>query len=452
MRILLLNPPARRADTPEGLYHIREELAAGYHDEKILPAQMFLVASYIKKRGQEVDLLDAEDSNVKFGQYDVVVIWASALYSLYGDLDLFRKAKETGAKTVLILNDAYDDFEAEVMQKNPFIDAAVRLWEREFTLDRLLTCWQKGKDPDFPGVIYRKATEILDMGELPPFPNLEHLEPYAQLLEDFKLKDYKSLSIIPGRGCPNRCTFCKYRSTPVRKRKVKDVISELKAASTSLNKALIVDPAFTNDVVWIKKFAHEIEKEDLNISWRTDVRAEHCSLDTLQIMKKAGCEKGLIAIETMDPRIAQHIEVGVEPEDLDKAVRNLRLSHIVPMVCFYLGLAWDSNETLSRIESFLRNRPIPWFQLRYARPWKGTPYYTKCRELGLLSRQLHIDDYVNSVNPLIDTLHLSKNELIDWKKRITRTAVKNPYLAKWALREKRVTKEAAKALLKAFLT
>ena len=54
----------------------------------------------------------------------------------------------------MILNDAHEGLEMEAMERYSFIDASVRLWEREIVLEKIISSWEENKHPDFPGVIY----------------------------------------------------------------------------------------------------------------------------------------------------------------------------------------------------------------------------------------------------------------------------------------------------------
>lgn len=440
MKTLLVNPP-QRCSVPGG-YVIREECAAGTYHLRYLPAQIFLAANYLRERGKDVDAIDADASRVSLNGYDVVVVWVAVLGNFYGDIEFLWRAKKKGKKTVMILNDAYEGFEMEAMQRFGFIDAAVRLWEREVVLDKLLSRWERGKHPNFAGVIYRRNGDIIDTGVMQALPNLKHLGSYSRLLETLPLEKYESAAIVPGRGCLQRHRFCLFRRSGPRNRKVQDVISEFEAISTSIDRVLIVHPAMISDEKWTERFTDQLVARRLKVSWRADARATELSVHLLRRLRKAGCDTIMMGVETLDAQVAKSIKAGLNPKMLKKAIVNLRKTRITPMPVFYLGFIWDSSKTLSKIQEFLRENPIPHFQLRYARPWKGTPYYEDCKRLGVLKRDLGIDDYVNSGldSPLLDTLYLTKEEITRWSNKIMRSTVSNPRFVLQVLSEKRQIK------------
>jgi radical SAM superfamily enzyme YgiQ (UPF0313 family) len=425
MKTLLVNL-SQYSGAP-GKYVIREECAAGVHNHTYLPAQIFLAANYLRERGRDVDAIDAQTSRISLNGYDVVVVWVVVLGNFYKDIEFLKKAKMEGKKTVMILNDAYEGFEMEAMRRFGFIDATVRLWEREIVLDRLLSSWEIGENPNFVGVMYRKNDSIVDKGEMQPLPSLEHLHCYSKLIESLPLERYKSAVVVPGRGCPIGCTFCLYRNTRIRNRRIKDVVSEFETISTSIQRVLILDPALPAHPQWTRKFCHELAEKNLGVSWRTDARTQECNLRLLSVLKRSGCDTIMIGIETLDEEIAGRIKAGTNHKELKKAVKNLRRTSIIPKPVFYLGFLWDSNETLLKIKNFLKEVPIPHFELRYARPWRGTPYYDECKRTGNIEMDLGLDDYIHSGlrSPLIDTLFLTKEEVTQWGQSIRKSAMLN---------------------------
>ena len=166
---------------------------------------------------------------------------------------------------------------------------------------------------------------------------------------------------------------------------------------------------------------------------------EQIGAEILKKLKRAGCHDIMFNTPTLDAEIGEKIKASTTPEELKTALENIRKAGMVPMPAFEIGLPWDSDETLSKIVAFLREVPLPSTIVRQLRPWKGTPLYEECKELGLLKRELGIDDYVNSSYPILDTLYLSREEIQTWKNKILRAAVLNPkYIIRFFLEGKRI--------------
>jgi hypothetical protein len=436
MKTLLLNPPKYW----RGAYICREEYGMGTVVTDFLPSQIYLATAYLRERGKDVDALDVRTGSVSFDDYDVVVVWVCILHSFYEDIKWLKRAREEGKKTIMILNDAHEGLEMEAMQRYEFIEASVRLWEREIVLDKLLSKWEGNEYPDFQGVIYRKDGRLIDTGRMPFLPNLEHLGCCSKVLEEMPLKKYKAAAIIPSRGCPMPHPLCLYARSELRRRKVQDVVSEVETISKSIKKVLIMDPAMMDNPEWLGEFCDQLIARGIKVSWRTDARLTHClNHETLRTLSRAGCHEIMFYTPTLDAQIGEKLRQSTTPEELKAAVENIRKAGMVPMPVFEIGLPWDSNETLSKIMALLREVPLPSAIIRQLRPWKGTSLYDECRELGLLRRELGIDDYVNSSYPILDTLYLSREEIERWKNKILRAAVVNPkYIWRFLLEGRRV--------------
>jgi hypothetical protein len=443
MKTLLINPP----QSWRGLYISREEYGTGLVDKRFLPSNVFLAASYLRQQGNDVDFVDTDTPNLALDGYDVVVVWVSVINSFYDDMVFLKRAKEEGKKTIMILNDAYEGLEMEAMQSFSFIDAAVRLWEREVVLDTLLSKWKQNKNPDCAGVIYRMNGSIVDTGVMPHLPSLDHLPSYANLLKEISKSKYKAAAITTGRGCPMGHTYCLYRRTGLRKRRIEHVAEEMDAVS-DIGKVFIIDTAMPSAVGWTDRFCDQLIRGGRKVSWRADVRLEDCSPERLKKFKKAGCDAVMIGVETLDEELKRKLNGGTTAHRLKVGIREIRNAGIAPILVFHIGFPWDSDETLSKIRIFLKETGVASFILKQVRPWIGTPLYQHCKELGLLDKDLTIDDYVHSDYPLIDTLYLSKKEIDDWKYAIRRDAILNWRYMRNAVLEKRpVTLRQLKLLL-----
>ncbi|RJX16102.1 radical SAM protein [Candidatus Bathyarchaeota archaeon] len=435
MKVLLVNPPK----SLDGREISREECGIGAVPKGFLPSQPLLSTNYLRNNGIDADFVDAETSNVSFEGYDVVVVWVSVLKTFYKDIKLLEKAKKEGKKTVMVLNEPYFGFEVETLTKFSFIDASIKLWEREIVLHRLICKWEKNEHPDFPGVVYRKNGKIVDNGFFPPQPTLEHLSSCSKLLESLPLEKYTCVGITTGRGCPLGCTFCLYRRIKTRKRKIQDVISEFEVISPSIKRVLILDPALLFSRKWTENFCDQLKTKRIRVFWRADIRPEQCTMERLNKIYDAGCDCVLMAIEALIPEIRRKIMAGTTPENLKQAIKNLKKIGINPIPIFDVGYLWDTEKTYLKILDVLKEISVPYFELNFVKPWKGTPYYEECLKLGVLKRELTIDDYVYSYGPMIDGLYLKKEDMEAWKKRIIRSISLNPrYILNFLRKEKKL--------------
>jgi hypothetical protein len=422
MKTLLLNPPSAF----EGKFVSREQGGIGVVDERFLPSEIFLTAAYLQEAGHDVDTLDLDSGDLDFSPYQVAVVWVSVLHTFYQDIEWLRRSKESGCRTVMILNDAYRSFEADTLQRHPFIDAAVRLWERQLSLDALLTSWGRNERPDYPGLIFQDNGALVDTGEHARRGDMSHLVKCAPLLRQQPLGRYEAVGITPGRGCTARHRFCRYASTAQGKRPLEDVLAEMEAVANRIKWIFFLDPDLPSGGLWTEALCSELIKRKLPIRWRADVRPEHTDPQLLRLFHDSGCEEVMMAVQTLDLEVARKLGAGYAPERLRRAIHAVRSAGIKPLLFFYIGWPWDSPRSLEKIEQFLREEPVASFYLKQVRPWPGTPLYEDFKSLGLLERELTTEDFVNSGSPLCPTLHLTVEELAGWKKRIGRAGILQP--------------------------
>jgi hypothetical protein len=435
MRTLLLNPPSAF----EGKHVSREQGGIGLVTERFLPSEIFLTAAYLQGKGHNVDTIDLDSVTPDLSRYQVAVVWVGILHTFHRDLEWLRRAKASGCRTVMVLNDAYDGFEAATLQRYPFIDAAVRLWERQLSLDALLTSWGRGERPDYPGLIFRENGGFIDTGVHRRCGDVSHLVSCAPLLRQQPLDRYEAVGITPGRGCTARHAFCRYANTAQGKRPLESVLAEIEAVAERCEWILFLDPDLPSGGLWTEELCHALREMSPPIRWRADARPEHAKPRLLELFKESGCEEVMMAVPTLDLEVAKRLHAGHTRTRLRRAIQAVRSAGIKPLLFFYVGWPWDSPQSLSKIEQFLREEPVASFYLKQVRPWPGTRVYEDFRSHGLLKRDLTPEDFVRSGSPLCPTLHLTESELTAWKRRIGRAGILQPgYLWRF-LRERRVT-------------
>jgi radical SAM superfamily enzyme YgiQ (UPF0313 family) len=415
----LLNPPSAF----KGKFVSREQCGIGLVEEHFLPSEIFLTATYLQEAGHDVDAMDLDSGELDFSPYQVVVVWVSVLHTFHQDISWLQRAKESDCHTVIILNEPYGEFEEDTLQQYPFIDAAVRLWERELSLEALLKRWEKDERPDCPGLIFRENGDLVDTGLHSPCGDLSHLPNCVKLLRQQPLHKYEAVGITPGRGCTAGCNFCLYADTVQRKRLLEDVLAELEAVAGNVKKIFLLDPDLPSTKRWAEAFCRELIKRKLPMRWRADLRPKDANPQLLKLFRDSGCEQVMVAVETLDPQIREKVGAGQTPEQLRAVIHAIRDAGIKPIVFFYIGLPWDSSQSLEIIEQFLLAEPIASFYLKQVRPWPGTHIHETFRLLGLLNKKLAPEDFVDSDSPLCPTLHLNKEEIENWKNRIERTGI-----------------------------
>jgi len=410
--------------------YVCDESSAGEPPHLRLPCTIFLAAAYCRKQGLDVDVLNVpDDTSYSYAGYDVVVSWVALLEGFYDGIEYLNSARKSGKIAIMILNDPFEGLEMEAMEKYPFIDYTVRLYERELVLGELLTSLEKGlRKPSFTGLIWRNDSGIIDNGTRPPHSSLEHLPSTAEFLREIDLSRYEHVFLEAGRGCPNSCTFCFYRQTKPRKRKIEDLVSELSIVAGKVSHIWLHDLNMMADIKWTEHLCDAIIESGIKARWGTDARMDLCIRNPglLKRMHKAGCYLLALGVESVDDAILERIQKKAQASYIDQAVRNCTSAGIRPLLTLMIGFPWDTNETLQKMEDVLYKSTYSHCDFQFVRPLRGTPLYQEYKDLGLLQHDLTIDDYVNIRHaPSFPTLTLSKEQLIEWERRLVEVTVIN---------------------------
>lgn len=411
MKILLIYPKGKKNG---GV--LREECCSGQTKKPVLPSQIVLTTAYLRKNGWDADIIDLqiEDKKIDFDKYDIVLVWSMIWDGLYEEVKLLKDAKTHGKKTVLVYNGPAH-IEDEILKEFEFIDACIRLYEREITIEKLLTAWKNNEKIDFPGLVYRSNDKIINNGIAPPIESCEHLVSAAEVLSELKLEKYQGMVFVTSsRGCPYPCSFCQFASIKLRHRKIDDIVEEMSIISEYTNSRIyMLDLDILIDKKWCMKLCEKISHENIN-SWFTDTRANNASKESLHQMKKSNCNDLVIGVESASPSILKKIKKGINIDTVIKSADNCHKENIVPRFTFILGFPWDTNETLNNYPKLMKKLLPAIFGLQFLAPLKGTYIYDQMKELGFFD-ELHLKDYLliekATRKPLFPTLYVSKNDL-----------------------------------------
>ena len=118
---------------------------------------------------------------------------------------------------------------------------------------------------------------------------------------------------MTSRGCPYDCTFCfnkKYRELyegkgkGYRKRSVSSIIKEIKEAihnNNKINSLVFYDDTFTiGSRDWFKEFS-ERYKQEVNLPFSINARADTINDEKIKWLKEAGCNSIRVGLESANP-------------------------------------------------------------------------------------------------------------------------------------------------------
>jgi anaerobic magnesium-protoporphyrin IX monomethyl ester cyclase len=274
----------------------------------------------------------------------------------------------------------------------PEVDVVCR-GEGENTLVELCENLAKGPS-DFRGIAGISFTHegevrhnptralISNLDEI-PFPARHRLLFY----DDF---DHKNLgSMIITRGCPWRCAFCSscnFWEKKVRFRSPANLVAELKQLQEGydINYIMLWDDSFSINRDIVLRYCQAIINSGREIMWRTATRADLVTEELLPWMKRAGCAKLEIGVESGSPRIQRLIHKDIDNNDVIRAFNLLKKEHIPAGAFFMAGFPEETLDDLQQTFALMKSIPCLEIAFNILDPMPGSELLDTCVRLGMV--------------------------------------------------------------------
>lgn len=433
MKVLFVNPPflphfSRTSRSPEvskggTLYY---------------PIWLAYATGVLESEGFEVKLLDAPakgysiDQTVKEAAHfnpDITVLDTSTP-SIYNDAKVGQAIKNVNPDSFMVLVGTHPSAMPEqTLKLANEIDAVARR-EYDYTVRDAVHAIENGSPlKDVRGLSYREGDRFVHNPDRPFIEDLNALpfvsEVYKKHLE---IDDYfyaanlhPVITLLSGRGCPNRCRFCLLPQTftgqRYRFRSPENVIDELnyvKETFPNAKEVFFEDDTLTANRERIRRISSLMVQERLDLTWSCNCRAD---LDerTLALMKKAGCRLVCVGFESGCQQILNNAKKGIIVDYAKKFARYCRQVGIKIHGCFIFGLPGETLETIEQTIRFAKSLNLDSVQFYPAMVYPGTEMYDWMKQNGYLSTE----DYSQWLtkegvhNCLIEYPHLSSAELTE---------------------------------------
>ena len=303
------------------------------------------ISSILRKHGHSTDIVqtDLEDYIKKINEFRPDVLAYSSTTGEHRHLiNINKEIKRKYRYLFSVFGGPHPTFFPEMINEDG-VDAII-IGEGEYTIIELIEaldkktnytnisgCWIK-KDKH----IYKNtARPLVDDLDLIPIPDREIMYDH-----DNNLKEFGEKRILIGRGCPFKCTYCFNNNfskiyghdwNKVRKRSVDNVIEEVREIKRKniIEFIRIVDDTFImGRKEWLEEFSIKF-KNEVNIPFFCNVRANLVTPKIAKLLKNAGCFSVFLAVETGDEEIRNTVlKRNMSDKDLFDACSNLRKEKI----------------------------------------------------------------------------------------------------------------------------
>lgn len=332
---------------------------------------------------------------------------------------IIRDARRLRPSVITMMGGPHVSFDIEgTFRTCPELDLIVK-GEGEQTLQELIPviderkAWHTVKGIAFQedgGIVVTEDRELIHDLDGLPLP-ARHLLPISRYLA----LGYP-VSIITSRGCPNKCIFCLGRRMvgfKGRFRSPRLVVDEIEQIlSMGFTRINVADDLFTANKARVRELCDEIRRRGVAFGWSAFARVNTVDLETLKIMREAGCDCVSFGIESGNTDMLKRIRKGITLEQARNAVAWCKEADILPHASFMVGLPGETRETLRQTQAFADELKIA-YGYHFFAPFPGT---TVREELGGYDIEILTDDWsrYDANAPVVRTSRLSPQDMVDF--------------------------------------
>ena len=323
----------------------------------------------------------------------------------------------------VVMGGAHASVMPKVMIDWPYTDAVVK-GEGEEAFRAIIRRLGAGssKFDDIPGVITKDSTqdvfeclptEIEDIDSL-PFPDRTALiSPGKYSGEDMGL-------MLTSRGCPFRCSYCSNFSRRTRFRSIDNVFDEIQLVQKTHGtfQFLFKDDSFTLSRKRVEEFCSSVSRSNVRILWESSTRLDLIDDQMVQAMKKAGCNRVSVGVESGDDEILAIMNKRLTREKIRNATSILNRNNLFWTAYFMMGLPTETETQMLNTLEFMRELRPPYAAIGIYKPYPGTKLFAIAEQHGLVSRDVTNEHFLTTnpvdyflVNPPKRSVHISSERL-----------------------------------------
>lgn len=454
MRVLFLNPPdLKREKYMKEIGRCGRRAVAG---ELWPQTGLAYLVAVVKDAGLNPYLIDAMAENLALSDLleriknlkPRVIVANTSTPTFKNDVAVLSEIKKIQPVTTVMVGTHCSALPQESVSHTA-VDFVI-INEAEDTIVELLEHLNKEDDFDTDSLRHIKgiAFNDTDTGEVvitEPRPYIEPLDRLPFPAREFLPNDryhmpffgrHPFATVIPTRGCPWQCIFCragKVWGRKIRVRSPENVIAEIEQIRKDIGIRHIVfmTDSLTLNKKWLMEFLDGILTRNIRFQWICNSRVDAVDLEMLKLMRRAGCKLISYGVESGNQQILDRAKKGIRLEDSHRAIQLTRKAGILSMAYFILGLPGENHKTIQDTLDFMKQINPDYINVHIATPFPGTEFYDLARQNNWLVSS-DWSDYEEEGSAVVRTEELSAEELVEAQRRAMREFYIRP---RWILRE-----------------
>jgi len=425
--VLLVNPPS-----PDNSIIIRDFNRSGRTSKEriIWPQTSLAYLASMLDESMSVEIIDCIAENIKWPEFLELLAEKRPSYlashlitsTAKNDLRVFKEAKKINPEMVTITMGPHPTaLPEETLRENRDLDFII-LHEPEVTFKELINAIEEGGS-DFTNIkgiafakenneiqVNEKREYIQNLDELPiPRHDLMPLDKYV-----FPFMASNFTFVIPSRGCPFPCAFCRQPimwDKKFRSRSPESIIKELKfLKKLGLKEFIFQADTFTINKEIVTQICEKMISEKLDFRWSCNSRVDTVDEETLKLMKKAGCWMIAYGIESGSQKVLDKAKKEITLEQIEETINITHKVGIKVYGYFIIGLIGETKETIQKTINLAKRLPVTFAIFHTASPYPKTELYREAKEKGWLVAENWEDIDQGTTAPL-SYPHLSAQEI-----------------------------------------
>ncbi|MEO5370879.1 MAG: B12-binding domain-containing radical SAM protein [Magnetococcus sp. DMHC-1] len=368
------------------------------YDNIIQPYGLSVISSFLKHNNQNVILLDAHAHHISRKNIIKYIIQENPdviglpIYTsqVPQSVSFINEIKKTIPEILTVVGGPHPTAEHySLLTQNPSIDIAV-VGEGEYTMLEILDSINKGRPYNFhdiKGITFRTNNQVIINPPRPFISDLDSL-PFADW-ESFPMEKYwganteknNFANLVFSRGCPFSCTFCGAKEALGkihRRRSPANIIKEVRMLYEKFNvrELGLSDSTFNVNNRWVREICEElIDFGRRDLVWQCNVRADRLDEETLKLMRKAGCSKVFVGVESADINMLKSMKKGTDIHLLREGINLLDRLGFQVFCGFLIGMPGETVESIKKTLEFARELRKHTCAFSLATPFPGSEFY-----------------------------------------------------------------------------
>lgn len=450
MKIFISNPPFISSFNRQVRWSAKT--SGGLHP----PIYLAYAAAMLAKK-HEVMLRDSvaeKDDHMKFiaevKKFEPgLVVMETSTPSVFNEKKLIGLLRKAVPEAKIVLTGSH----ASAMPKETLLECLpdiVCIGEYDITLFEMANRIEEGASlAKVDGVAFRQGTKVTINKRRDLVKNLDALPwPMREALPTGAYSDTLLITpftfVISGRGCPYYCTYCNWPSTMfghgLRMRDPGMVVDEVEYCvhRFGLRSFKFFDDTFTVNKDHVKAICAELKRRRIKTPWICNARVDTLDLETMKVMKDAGCYLFKVGIESGVQETLDWVKKGTTLEQTRKFFRNTKKAGIKTFGSVIIGYPQDTRESIEQTFNFVKEVAPDMVQFVIMQPLPGTELYEWMGKHGMLPKGNSWDEYLTDegyVNIVFEHPNFSQDELREICSKLWKGYYMRPgYIAKRAVR------------------